>query len=84
MEPTHSYRVLIDAEAMRFVLELRGKRRKTIESLIDELHANPFKTSSLQETDEVGRTIDVYLVKGFRIRTWHDKVDNHLKILSIA
>ena len=83
MADTHQYAVLYSGEVLRKIRDLRGKKRKSLETLFRKLEDSQFPQGDHHAKDETGRDLVLYVVDDLKVRTWHDLADNHLKVLSI-
>jgi mRNA-degrading endonuclease RelE of RelBE toxin-antitoxin system len=62
---------------------LRRTERERLEKFFDFLEGYPYLEGETTERDEVGRTIEIKFIPGFRVAYWTNHADKEVKILKL-
>ncbi len=77
------FRLLIDADVLSYLQDLKTSRRRLIMEHILTLRLHPRNASKFKYSDADGRSLDVSVFEEVKIFYWIDKADNHIKVLNI-
>ena len=77
------YALFMHSEAVTLYRSLRRPERVQLEKFLDFLESYPFLKGETTERDDVGRTVEVKFVSGFKIVYWANHADKEVKILRL-
>jgi len=77
------YAVYLRIEAAELLKSVATRNRRGIESFVDSLSGNPFKTGDYAETDAAGRPIQIKILGNFAIAFWADHAVKEIKVVAI-
>ena len=78
------YRLFIAVDVVDFLQTLRRSQRQEMLAHFRRLRNSPGRYADYQDSDEVGRRVEVSVFGGFAIYYWVDEADQHVKILKLA
>jgi hypothetical protein len=77
------YRVLISWRLWPEINALPDGMRRALYRRFDQLEERPDSLSEFQSKDEVGRTLDGFILGRLAFVYWIDFADHHVKVLAI-
>ena len=78
-----TYRVFIAADVVAALRTRKGREKRLITRLFEELAQNPFRKGDYVERDDVGRPIQVLIFGQSAVCFWVDHAVKEVKILDL-
>ncbi len=78
-----SYRFLLTAEVLGFVLTQRGTEQRRLGDLFYFLASQPFLPGDYQERDEDGRMMEVRQFQKFLVTYWSDHAVKEVRVVRV-
>jgi hypothetical protein len=79
----NAYRVFVAAQIITTLRGCRLPERRAILQFLDRLANEPFQRGDYVERDEIGRPIQVLIVRGWAVCFWADHAVKEVKVLDL-
>lgn len=80
---SNAWKLVLDEEALSFLLACRFAERRKLLAALESLKKNPYQPGDFIEQDDVGRPLDVRVFGSYLVTFWRDSFVKELRVIEI-
>lgn len=77
------YQLLVAWEVIEHLSSLPARERSQLRDCLRRIGQDPSRMSDYQESDSVGRPVEIHICAGHAFKYWIDHADRHVKVLDM-